>query len=117
MKILRKLCFGAALLAGASAQAQLKIEISGVGSNQIPIAVAAFANEDVAPADVSDVIKADLERSGVFKVIDAGTVLSETDPVSYGQWKGRGADALVVGSVQKLADGRFEVRYKLHDTV
>ncbi len=115
MKKLYSLVMTAGLLAGASAHAQLKIEIAGVNSNQIPIAVAAFADESVAPAQVSAIIKADLERSGVFKVIDAGT-LSETDPVSYGQWKSRGADALVVGSVQKLPDGRFEVRYKLHDT-
>ena len=116
MKKLHTFMFTVGLLAGASAQAQLKIEIAGVGSNQIPIAVAAFADEGIAPAQVSSIIKADLERSGVFKVIDAGT-LSETDPVSHSQWKSRGADALVVGSVQKLADGRFEVRYKLHDTV
>jgi TolB protein len=117
MKKLQTAFFSIALLAGASAQAQLKIEIAGVGSNQIPIAVAAFADESVAPAHISDIIKADLERSGVFKVIDAGAAMSDSDPVNYGQWKGRGADALVVGSVQKLADGRFEVRYKLFDTV
>ena len=117
MKQLHTFIFSVGLLAGASAQAQLKIEIAGVGSNQIPIAVAAFADESVAPSQISAIIRGDLERSGVFKVIDAGTVLSDSDPVNYGQWKSRGADALVVGSVQKLADGRFEVRYKLHDTV
>ena len=116
MKKLHTFIFTVGLMAGAGAQAQLKIEIAGVGSNQIPIAVAAFADESVAPAQVSAIIKADLERSGVFKVIDAGSGLSDADPVNYGQRKGRGADALVVGSVQKLADGRFEVRYKLHDT-
>ena len=117
MKQLHTFIFSVGLLAGASAQAQLKIEIAGVGSNQIPIAVAAFADESIAPSQISAIIRGDLERSGVFKVIDAGTVLSDSDPVNHGQWKGRGADALVVGSVQKLADGRFEVRYKLHDTV
>jgi TolB protein len=117
MKTLHTLFFSVALVAGASAHAQLKVEIAGVGSNQIPIAVAAFADEGVAPAQVSAIIRADLERSGVFKVIDAGTVLSETSSVDYGQWKSRGADALVVGSVQKLADGRFDVRYKLLDTI
>ncbi len=116
MKKLHSFVFTLGLLAGASAQAQLKIEISGVGSNQIPVAVAAFADESIAPAQISAIIKADLERSGVFKVIDAGTV-SDNAPVNHGQWKSRGADALVVGSVQKLADGRFEVRYRLHDTV
>ena len=116
MKKLHTLMLSVGLLAGAAANAQLKIEIAGVGSNQIPIAIAAFADESMAPAQVSAIIKADLERSGVFKIIDAGT-MSENDPVSHSQWKSRGADALVVGSVQKLADGRFEVRYKLHDTV
>lgn len=99
------------------AHAQLRVDIAGVGANQIPIAIAAFADESLAPAQVSAIIKADLARSGYFKVIDAGTVLSETSPINYGDWKSRGADALVVGSVQRLADGRFDVRYKLLDTV
>ncbi|QYF93897.1 Tol-Pal system beta propeller repeat protein TolB [Massilia sp. PAMC28688] len=116
MKKLHNFVFTLSLLAGASANAQLKIEIAGVGSNQIPVAVAAFADESVAPAQISSIIKADLERSGVFKVIDAGSVPANA-PVDYSQWKSRGADALVVGSVQKLADGRIEVRYRLHDTV
>ncbi|MES2830976.1 MAG: Tol-Pal system beta propeller repeat protein TolB [Pseudomonadota bacterium] len=99
------------------ANAQLRVEISGVGANQIPIAVAAFADESIAPQQVSAIIKADLLRSGFFKIIDVGTAISETTPVNYGDWKSRGADALVVGSVQRLADGRFDVRYRLFDTV
>lgn len=117
MKKISPFLFGAALLASTAAHAQLHVEIAGVGSNQIPIAVAGFADESMAPAQISAIIKADLERSGVFKVIDAGTVLSDTANIDYSAWKGRGADALVVGSVQKLPDGRFEVRYKLLDTV
>ncbi|HEU5435615.1 MAG TPA: Tol-Pal system beta propeller repeat protein TolB [Telluria sp.] len=107
--------FGAAMLA-SSAYAQVRVEIAGVASNQIPIAIAAFADEGVAPAQVSAIVKADLERSGVFKIIDAGT-LSDTAAVDYGQWKSRGADALAVGSVRRLSDGRLEVRYKLFDTI
>ena len=117
MKLLPTVLLGVGLLAGTAAHAQLKIEIAGVGSNQIPVAVAVFADEGAAPAQVSAIIKADLERSGVFKVIDADAVLSETAHIDYGQWKGRGADALVVGSVARLADGRFDVRYKLLDTI
>ncbi|TCS38700.1 TolB protein [Paucimonas lemoignei] len=105
------------LLAATSAHAQLRVEISGVGANQIPIAIAAFADEGVAPQQVSAIIKADLARSGYFRVIDTGMAISETTPVKYADWKGRGANALVVGSVQRLADGRFDVRYKLLDTV
>ena len=100
-----------------AAQAQLRVEISGVGANQLPIAIATFADESVSPAQVSAIIKADLARSGYFKIIDTGTVISETSAINLDSWKARGADALVVGSVQRLADGRIDVRYKLLDTV
>ncbi|MBI1890449.1 MAG: Tol-Pal system protein TolB [Burkholderiales bacterium] len=106
----------AALLSGL-AHAQLRVEISGVGATQIPIALASFANESVAPHQVSAIIKADLERSGYFKVIDTGSAISETAAINTGEWKSKGANALVVGSVQRLADGRFDVRYKLLDTI
>ncbi|GAA4026009.1 Tol-Pal system beta propeller repeat protein TolB [Actimicrobium antarcticum] len=105
------------LVLATGAQAQLRVDIAGVGANQIPIAVAAFADESIAPAQVSAIIKADLARSGFFKIIDAGATLSETASINYGDWKSRGADALVIGSVQRLADGRYDVRYKLLDTV
>ena len=118
--ILPVVLFSAGLFAATAAtstRAQVRVEIAGVASNQIPVAVAAFADEAMAPAQVSAIIKADLERSGVFKVIDAGTVLSESSAIDYGQWKSRGADALVVGSVRRSADGRLDVRYKLFDTI
>jgi TolB protein len=109
--------FSATLLAGASASAQLRVEIAGVGNNQIPVAIVAFADEAMAPAQVSAIIRADLERSGVFKVIDGGAAMPASAVIDYGQWKSRGADAVVVGSVSQLADGRFDVRYKLYDTI
>jgi len=117
MKKLHTLLFSATLLMGVAAHAQLRIDIAGVGSNQIPVAVAAFADESLAPDQVSAIIRADLERSGVFKVIDARQTISDTSNVDMGAFKASGADALVVGSVSRLADGRFQVRYKLFDTV
>ncbi|MDL2354841.1 MAG: Tol-Pal system beta propeller repeat protein TolB [Pseudomonadota bacterium] len=117
MKTLPIVLLSIGVLAGTAAQAQVRVEIAGVASNQIPVAVAAFADEGMAPAQVSAIIRADLERSGVFKVIDAGTTLSETSAIDYGRWKSRGADALVVGSVHVMADGRLDVKYKLFDTI
>ena len=105
------------LLAANLAHAQLRVEISGVGSTQLPIAVATFADEGIAPQQVSAIIRDDLARSGYFKLIDVGAVISETSSVNFGDWKSRGAEVLVVGSVQKLNDGRFDVRYKLLDTL
>jgi TolB protein len=117
MKKLHYLLFSATLLIGSAANAQLQVEIAGVGSNQIPVAVAAFADESMAPDQVSAIVRADLERSGVFKVINAGQVISDSASIDASSWKARGADALVVGSVQRQPDGRFAVRYKLYDTV
>jgi TolB protein len=117
MKLFHHLMLSVTLLAGSAAHAQLRVEIAGVGSTQIPVAVATFADEGIAPAEVSRVIRADLERSGVFKVIDAGMVIGENAPVDTAAWKGRGASALVIGTVARSADGRLEFRYRLLDTV
>lgn len=105
------------LMLATLAHAQLRVEIAGVGANQIPIAIAGFADEATAPQQVTAIIKADLARSGLFRIIDTGNVMSETSQVNYGEWKSQGADALVVGSVHRLADGRFDVRYRLLDTL
>ncbi|WMW79766.1 Tol-Pal system beta propeller repeat protein TolB [Undibacterium cyanobacteriorum] len=106
-----------AWLTAGTAQAQLRVEVSGVGSTQVPVAVAAFANEELSPQLVSTIIRDDLNRSGYFRVIETGVAISETATVSFDQWKNKGAEALVVGSVTKNAEGRFDVRYKLYDVL
>ena len=113
---LTSLIIVAGLLFGATANAQLRVEVSGVGASQIPVAIAMFVNESVAPQSVSQSIKDDLARSGYFKVIGTTGALSENDSVNLTDWKNQGADALLVGSASLTADGRIEVRYKLYDT-
>ena len=110
---------GLALLAcQAGAQAQLHIQIEGVGANQIPIAVANFAGDDSSSQEIPQIVRDDLTNSGSFRTIEAsGAGLSETSPVDLPGWKAHGADALVVGSVIHLSDGRFTVRFKLYDSV
>jgi TolB protein len=104
---------------GASAFAQFRVEISGIGATQLPIAIARFRDEErAAPnAIISAIVRADLERSGQFRLIDASGVLDEATQPGLADWRGRGADALAGGSVTRLADGRFDVRYKLWDVV
>jgi TolB protein len=101
-----------------AAQAQFRVEISGVGATQLPIAVPRFRDEDKAPQPVSAIIRADLERSGFFRPIDAnGVAMDESARPSMSDWRGRSVDALAAGSVMRLADGRFDVRFKLWDVV
>jgi TolB protein len=97
--------------------AQFRIEISGVGATQLPVAVTAFRDEARAGVAVSQVLRADLERSGRFRSLAAPGALDERSSVNLPEWRAQGADALVAGSVTRLADGRFDVRYKLWDAV
>ena len=102
----------------ATAQAQLSIEITGGGANQIPIGVLRFVGEEALPQSISDIVEADLQRSGRFRMLFAGSVSplpSEAAQVDFGTWKNRNADALVIGSIARLADGRFEARFHLLD--
>ena len=96
--------------------AQFRVEISGVGATQLPIAIARFRGEDPA-MPLSAIVRADLERSGLFRAADPGVAQDETAAPAFPDWRGRAVDALVGGSVAKLADGRFDVRFKLWDVV
>jgi TolB protein len=97
--------------------AQFRVEISGVGATQVPVAIARFRDEDKTSQPTSAIVRADLERSGQFRNLDVPGTLDETSQPSMTEWRSRGADALVAGSVARLADGRFDVRYKLWDVV
>lgn len=108
----------AALLAAQPARAQLQVNISGVGATQYPIAIADFAATDTTGQAIADVIRADLNRSGQFRLINAaGANLNVDSPISYDDWHGRGADYLAYGSVKQAADGSYQVSYRLGDDV
>jgi TolB protein len=108
----------ATLFVLSPAAAQLRVEITGVGSNQFPVSVANFRRDGEIPQPIDEIIRADLQRSGRFRMIDAGAApIAETAAVSFAEFKGKGADALVVGSVMRLANGSFELSFRLYDTV
>lgn len=106
-----------AALAASPVLAQVRIDIAGVGGTRIPVAIADFRDESRSPQPIAAIIRADLERSGLFRSVDAPGALSETTVPAYADWKARQADALVAGSVTRLADGRLDIRFKLWDVV
>jgi TolB protein len=113
----RRLLGSLGALAAMPATAQFRIEVTGVGARQLPVTIASFRDQDKAGVAVADIVRADLERSGLFRVSPAGMALDERSTVTLADWRARGADALLAGSVTRLSDGRFDVRYKLWDTV
>src|SRR5687768_4431123 len=107
-------------LAAASAGAQLSIEITGAGAQRTPIAIVSFPGEAAIGASLTSVVRADLERSGLFRGLEVPPLSphpNENSPVNYGEWRSRLADALVVGSVAANPDGRYEVRFRVYDVV
>ena len=97
-RISRRIFLAFALLTAAVAQAQLSIEITGAGANRIPVAIANFAGDAAAAQIVAATVRSDLERSGLFKLVDpAGATLDENAQVNFSDWKNRGADALAAG--------------------
>lgn len=104
-------------LAAPAAFAQFRVEISGVGATQLPIAIPRFRNDDQGGSSPSAVIRADLERSGAFRIVDSSGSVDETAAPNMAEWRTRAADALVGGSVSRLADGRYDLRFKLWDVV
>ena len=108
---------GVAALQALPASAQFRVEITGVGATQIPIGVAPFRDEASAGLLISAIVRADLERSGLFRSLPVDGKYDERSVVDLPAWRSRGGDALVAGSVQRLADGRVDVRFKLWDAV
>jgi TolB protein len=108
----------AGAFSSSPAFAQFRVEVSGVGMTQLPIAIAPFRGETQSPQKISSIVKADLERSGMFRAVDAtGVVADESTRPDLASWRQKGADAMVTGSVSPLADGRFDVRLRLWDVV
>lgn len=115
--LLRVIYFLTVLMLPLAARAELSIEITGAGANRIPVAIADFGGDFGMARALTTVIRADLERSGVFRMIDAsGVNLTENSPVNHGDWKSRGADALVAGSLVTGSNGRTEARFRVYDT-
>ena len=105
-------------VAALPALAQFRVEVTGVGLTQLPIAIAPFRGEAQVPQKIAAIVQADLERSGQFRAIDAaGSVLDETSRPDVTPWRQKGADSLATGSVSRLADGRYDVRFRLWDVV
>ncbi len=117
---LRWLLLMAAALWG-TAHAALTIEITGGAAIQIPIAIAPFPGEDAAAKDrISAIVAADLARSGQFRIVDTAGISplpQRPADVKIADWKARGASALVIGSVVPQPGGRFDVQFRLLDTV
>lgn len=104
--------------ATAPATAQFRVEVTGVGLTQLPVLVAPFKGEAQISQKISEIVQADLTRSGQFKALpSASLVLDEMSRPDWAALRPLSAEALVAGSVTRLANGRYDVRARLWDAV
>ena len=113
-------CLLGFVLAGAPAAGAepLVVEVVGAGQKQIPVAIAPLSSEPLLPESLTEVINADLARSGLFRMIDASAISprpAELAQLNVAEWRGQGADAMLIGRVNAVAGGKWEVQVRLVD--
>lgn len=107
----------------APAEAALQVDVNQGNFQPLPIAIPDFvgpASTDVAAAQqIAGVVRADLERSGLFRPLDPKSYIEKiTDinsPPHYQNWRVITAQALVAGQAAVQPDGRLRVEFRLWD--
>ena len=111
----------AALAAPANAQVHVNVEEGHL--NPMPIAIVDFMGGSPAAQqvgrDVAGVIRANLERSALFRAIPSDAFIERIQalevPPRFADWKIIDAQGLVVGQVTPLPDGRIRIDFRLYD--
>lgn len=108
------------VLISRPASAQLNILIEEGVSTGVPIAVVPFewTHGNPPPQPVSDIVEADLKRSGRFNTIAHEDFLNQPHDhtqVKYKDWRLIKAEFLVVGRMRNIAQDRYSVQFQLFD--
>jgi len=122
-RIFIALALAVASAIAAPAHAQVRIRVEDGHLNPMPIAVVDFLGSNPAAQqvgrDVAGVIRANLERSALFRPIESGAFIeriqSMTVPPRFADWKIIDAQSLVIGEVTPLPDGRIRIEFRLYD--
>jgi TolB protein len=112
-----------AAMSASPALAQLKLDVTQGNVQPVPIAIPDFAGGTPGDTEVArgitQVITANLRRSGLFAPIDPAAYLEKTiniDAVpNFQNWRSVNAQALITGRVTRQGDGRLKVEFRLWD--
>jgi TolB protein len=107
----------------SAAKAELVVDINRGEIQPMPIAIndlfAQNASESQIGRDISRVVSADLERSGLFKPIDHKAFIQTVESLQnlprFPDWRAINAQALVHGKLEMTADGNIHVEFRLWD--
>jgi TolB protein len=107
------------------ARAVLQLDVTPGNFQPLPIAIPDFLGGTPADNDtavgVSQIITADLKRSGLFAPIDPAAFLEKIASVDvvprFPDWRTINAQALATGRVTRQTDGRLEAEFRLWDVL
>ena len=120
MSLLYRICLiGLCVLFSAPIRADLKIDVSGGVSEPTPIASPYFSGDSDLTEKITDIVSADLERSGLFRVVNRDAYIQKipdtnTKPV-FPDWQAIQAQALLYGTVEITPENKIKVSYRLWD--
>ncbi|HVP83379.1 MAG TPA: Tol-Pal system beta propeller repeat protein TolB [Rhizomicrobium sp.] len=119
------LAFAAMVFAFVSfpAMAALQVDVTSGNVQPLPIAIPDFIapsqGDAQAGANIAGVVRADLERSGLFKPLDPKSFIEAIHdinvPPNFANWRVINAQGLVTGQVATQPDGRLRVDFRLWD--
>ncbi|MEZ6022614.1 MAG: Tol-Pal system beta propeller repeat protein TolB [Hyphomonadaceae bacterium] len=112
-----------AVTAQETASGRIRIDINEGHLNPMPIAVVDFLGDNPAAQqigrDLSGVIRNNLDRSALFRPIPSNAFIERIQaleiPPRFADWKIIDAQALIVGEVTPLPDGRIRIQFRLYD--
>ena len=106
---------------GPSGDGPLEVTVTGGEFQPIPVAIPQFLASDPTQvetaAQIAGVVAADLESSGLFRLLPAGPLPSIDVPPPFDVWRAQGADALIAAELGFEPDGRIGLRFRLWDLV
>jgi TolB protein len=117
-------CGVATLALPSLVQAQVRLDITRGVVEPMPIAVSPFAGDDPGLRDtglaLAELITANLERSGLFRVIDRMAYIQDPEALRetprFAEWRPINAQALVTGVVSRPGPAdRLTVEFRLWD--
>src|SRR3954471_6783946 len=102
----------------ALALAALHVDVTQGNIQPMPIAIPNFLGGPQA-AQVAGVVRADLERSGLFRPLDPKSFLEQikdiNTPPQFNNWRVINEQALVTGQAVQQPDGRLGADFRLWD--